>query len=116
MVPLERTRREPGSGAAPGFGFRKPEVAPPPAPEPRRPLEFKVIDVMTRAVLAEHADALTTVKALEDVRSIVDVTIYLWDPKRERWRLLSFGETQALWAYRGRAEQLRPSPPVSLPG
>lgn len=116
MVPLERTQPKDGSGAAAGFGFRQPEAPPPHAPEPRRPHEFKVIDVMSRAVLAEHADALTTVKALEDVRSIVDVTIYLWDPEPERWRRLTFAQTRALWAFRGRAQRLLPGPPVSIRG
>jgi hypothetical protein len=36
------------------------------------------------------------------VNSIVDVTVSVWDPDDERWRLLSFGEKQALWDYRGR--------------
>jgi hypothetical protein len=34
----------------------------------------------------------------------VDVTVYVWEPKAERWRLLTFGETKALWDYRGRLE------------
>jgi hypothetical protein len=113
MVPLERVLKR-GSDAAsslgfPGFGFRKAEARPKPAdaPEPRKPLEFRVMDIMTRQVLAERADARATVNALEDVRSIVDVMVYVWDAKRERWRMLSLGETQALWKYRGRTGQPR---------
>ncbi len=78
----------------PGFGFRKPE--PPPTHGTRRPLKFKVIDIMTREVLAEDADARTTVNMLEGVHSIIGVTVYVWDPKGECWRMLTFGETQAL--------------------
>lgn len=105
MVPLERVQRK-RREVVPGFGFRKPEASPPPAVEPRKPLEFKVIDIMTREVLADRADARATVDALEELRSIVDVTIYVWEPARERWRKLTFGETKALWAYRGSTEPL----------
>ena len=112
MVPLERVLQR-GADATrglgfPGFGPDKAETRhAPDTPEPRGPLEFRVIDIMTRQVLAEHADARTTVEVLEEVRSIVDVTIYVWDRKRERWRMLSLGETQALWNYRGRSEEPR---------
>jgi hypothetical protein len=58
--------------------------------------------VLTREVLAEGADARATVTLLEGVRSIVDVTISVWQPDEERWRLLSLEETRALWDYRGR--------------
>lgn len=109
MVPLQRVLKKSGSEAVPGFGFRKPEAQPQPSPEPRQPFKFRVIDIMTREVLADGADARTTVNALEDVRSIVDVTVYMWDPKPERWRMLTFGEKQALWEYRGRREQLGPA-------
>jgi hypothetical protein len=54
-------------------------------------------------VLAEGADARATVRALEQVRSVVDVTIWVWQPETERWRMLSLEESRALWEYRGRA-------------
>ncbi|MEO6859905.1 MAG: hypothetical protein ABI323_15215 [Solirubrobacteraceae bacterium] len=108
MVPLERVLKKRGSEPVPGFGFRKPESPPvPPAAQPRQPHTFKVIDIMTREVLAEGADARATVDALNKVRSIVDVMVYTWDPKRERWRALTFGEKQSLWQYRGSAETPR---------
>ncbi len=100
IVPLERTQRKPGSDEVPGFFF--PELKPVPDPEPRQPRSFKVVDVMTREVLAEGVDARTAVSALEDVDSIVDVTVSVWDSHAERWRMLSFGEKRALWDYRGR--------------
>ena len=59
---------------------------------------------MTREVLAEGVDARTTVKLLEDVRSIVDVTIWVWQPETERWRMLTLEETRSLWDYRGRLD------------
>ena len=60
---------------------------------------------MTREVLAEDADARSTVAVLEDLPSIVDVTVYVWDAKAERWRMLTFGETKTLWEYRGRLQE-----------
>jgi hypothetical protein len=101
MVPLDRVLRKPGSDAVPGFVL--PELKPPaPAPEaPRTPRRFKVVDVMTRQVLAEGADARHTIQLLEQVRSLVDVTIWVWQPETERWRLLSLEEARALWDYRG---------------
>ncbi len=60
---------------------------------------------MTREVLAEDADARTTVEVLEEIPSIVDVILYVWDAKAERWRMLTFGETKALWEYRGHLQE-----------
>jgi len=95
MVPLERTQKR--SDAVPGFGFRKPAPRAPEQPAPRAPYRFKIADVMTCAVMAEDVDARGAVEALEDARSIVDVIAYVWEPEAERWRMLTFAETRALW-------------------
>jgi hypothetical protein len=95
MVPLERTRKR--SQAVPGFGFRKPAPRAPEEPAPREPYRFRVTDVMTRELLGDDLDARAAVELLAGVRSIVDVIVYVWEPQGERWRMLSFGETQALW-------------------
>ena len=106
MVPLERVLRKPGaSDAVPGFAFRKLE-RPPQEPEPREPYRFKIIDLMTRQTVAQDVDARDAVRALEDVRSIVDVSIFLWEPQSERWRLMTFDEGRLLWDYRGRVDEL----------
>ena len=63
---------------------------------------FKVVDVMTRNVLAEGADLRTTVDLLAGIRSIVDVSIYVWEPKAERWQQLSQREARMLWGMRDR--------------
>jgi len=55
---------------------------------------------MTRAALAEDASARETVSVLEDVRSIVDVNIFVWQPKAEKWRLLTLDEKRRLWERR----------------
>jgi hypothetical protein len=105
MVPLDRVLRKPGSDTAPGFTFpRLKPMAPdePGQPEPRR---FKVVDIQTREVLAENVDARTTIGLLEPVRSIVDVNVWVWQPERERWRMLSLDEVRTLWAYRGRLDE-----------
>ncbi len=58
--------------------------------------------MLTREVLLDGADARGTVELLQRVRSIVDVTIWVWQAEQERWRLLSLEEARALWDYRGR--------------
>lgn len=102
MVPLDRVLRKPGSDAVPDFVL--PELKPPAPrePEPKQPRKFRVVDVLTRQVLADEVDARATVGTLEDVRSIVDVNIWVWEPDPERWRMLTLDEVRSLWEYRGR--------------
>lgn len=108
MVPLDKVLRKPGaSDAVPGFDFRKPAPREAEEAPAREPYRFKLTDVMTRQVIAEDVDARTAVELLGDVRSIVDVIVYLWEPDAERWRMLSFGETQALWDRRGTTARSR---------
>ena len=102
MVPLDRVLRKPGTEHEPVRVLRQPNPPAPKLPEPRSPRKFKVVDVMTREVLAEGADTRTTVRLLEDVRSIVDVTIWVWQPEADRWRMLTLEEARSLWEYRGR--------------
>jgi hypothetical protein len=98
MVPLDSIL-ETGKKAVPGFNVgerRKLEVE----PAQRRPHRFKVLDVMTRRVLADVVGAREAVAALAGVRSVVDVSISVWDEDAQRWRLLSFAERRALWDHR----------------
>jgi hypothetical protein len=106
MVPLERVLAH-GSDSVPGFVLpeRRRPAAEPPATRP--PHRFKVVDLMTRQVLAGDVDARGAVEALRHVRSVVDVTVYVWDERGERWRRLTFGETRALW---DRRTSLRANP------
>jgi hypothetical protein len=106
MVPLERVLRQPGSDSDKVRVLPRPKPPAPKAPAPRQPRQFKVVDVMTREVLAEGADLRTTVKLLEDVRSVVDVTIWVWQPEQERWRMLTLDEARSLWDYRGRVHEV----------
>jgi hypothetical protein len=115
MVPLDRLVRKPGADAVEGFAL---PALKPPAPdraEPRTPRRFKVVDVVTREVMAEGAGARATIQVLEQVRSIVDVTIWVWQPETERWRMLSLEEARALWDYRGRLRDEVAAGPADQP-
>lgn len=103
MVPLERVLRK-GSEAVPGFvlpGRREPEAGP---SEPRKPYRFRILDLMTRQVLADDVDARRAIEALQEVRSIVDVSIYTWEEAAGRWVRLSFGEAKMLWDLKTRPD------------
>ena len=82
---------------------REQPPAAPADPEPRKPRRFKVVDVMTRRVLAEDVDLRTTVDVLAGLRSVVDVNLYVWDTKSEAWQQLSQGDRRRVWALRDRA-------------
>jgi hypothetical protein len=100
MVPLESILRKPeGRGDAIYVPPPRPPKAPEPA-EPRSARMFKVIDVRSREVLAEDASARAAIGVLNGVRSIVDVTVYVWVPAAEKWRLLTFDEQRLLWSHR----------------
>jgi hypothetical protein len=103
MVPLEKTLRKPAPTKEPFFVPPKARPRPEAPPEPRAPRRFRVVDLVSREVLADDADARATVEALRDVRSLVDVHISVWEPDLERWRLLTLDEEQAIWAQRYRA-------------
>ena len=95
MVPLDKVVAQPDP--KPLFVPRRSQPKPPPEPAPRRPRRFRVVDLSTRAVLAEDADARTTVELLGGIRSSVDVNVSVWEPSREAWRLLTLREKQLLW-------------------
>ncbi len=98
MVPLDSVLQS-GAKSVPGFnvGERKKVEA---EPRERPAHRFKVVDVMTRRVLADDVGARDAVAALAKVRSVVDVSIAVWDAEAERWRQLSFAERRALWDHR----------------
>ncbi len=104
VVPLEKILRRPPAEPERLYVPPKPRPKPPPEPTPREPHRFKVVDLMTREVLAEDVDARATVDVLAEVRSIVDVNVYVWRPDREDWRLLPLEDKRALWEFRSRSE------------
>jgi hypothetical protein len=100
MVPLESVLRK-------SSGETDPIYVPPPArptdpspAEPPRPWSFKVVDIMTQAVLVEDGSVRATIDALNEVRSIVDVNVYVRDPETAKWRLLTLREQRLLWGHR----------------
>lgn len=100
MVPLDRVTKR-SSPVEPVSVLREPEPRreepQEEAPEPRAPRKFRVVDVMTRQPLADDANAREAIDALREVRSIVDVAVYVWHEERERWRMLTFDEQRAMW-------------------
>jgi hypothetical protein len=101
MVPLEEARRraspvEPVFVPRPPAAPREPEL---PAPKPRTPHRFRIVDVQTRQTLADGASAREAVDVLAGVRSLLDVNVYTWDDERTRWRLLTVPEQRALWEF-----------------
>jgi hypothetical protein len=67
--------------------------------------KFKVVDVLSRRVLAEGVSARDAARALAGVRSIMDVTVSVWDDEHERWRVLSLDERRLLWKHRDQADR-----------
>ena len=114
MVPLEKMLKEPAPEGEPSIAdkilWAQPAKAPRPSkpPEVREPARFKVVDVMTERVLAEGARAAATVAALKEIRSVVDVSIYVWEPKAERWQPLTLGERKMMWRLRDRLSKTAP--------
>ena len=102
MGPLEKVLREPtGKPARRPVPPGRPKPAP--EPEPAQPRRFKIVDVMTREVLAEGAGTRATVELLNDIRRIVDVAIYVWSDRAEKWQLLTLAESKMLWSLRDQA-------------
>ena len=107
MVPLEKLqqrRRSAQEGARAAerrrWRFRKREPEPP-AERPRQPRRFKVVDVMTREVLAEDVAVRRVLELLGESRSVVDSIVYVWDREHDDWRPLTMREQKLLWDQRG---------------
>jgi hypothetical protein len=105
MVPLDQVLRKPAPADERILPIPRrkdaDEAHEPEAPMPREPHRFRVVDVMTRQVLADDVDARATVAVLEDIRSVVDVLVDVWEPDTGDWRRLTLGEQKALWSFRG---------------
>src|SRR5579872_807020 len=110
VVPLEEaTKRSTAVKPVlvPRPGAHPPE--PPPAPAPRGPRRFRIVDVITRRALLDDGTAQEAVEALNPVRSTVDVDVYVWQEERERWRLLSLAEQRAMWEITRAGPELSPN-------
>ena len=112
MVPLEKVLKNPAASNEPVFVAPEPKPREPKPAESRPPLSFRIVDVMTRAVLADRAGTREALSVLNDVRSSVDVHVFLWQPQAERWRLLTLAEQRTMWDRR----QLASPPPRPASG
>jgi hypothetical protein len=97
MVPLEKVLKSPGSGTAPTVVSGRRRKPPAGEPEPRLPRRFKVVDVMTAQVLAEDVDARAALDAMSGAQAMVDLRVYVWQPRSRRWRMLTLAEQKAMW-------------------
>ena len=102
MVPLDETLRDAGQATAPVLVREQPAPRPVEAPPPAAPRRFKLVDVMSRRVLADDVDARAIVDLLGDARAAVDVSIYVWEPTDAKWRPLTYSEKKLLWGFRER--------------
>jgi hypothetical protein len=106
MLPLDKVRDSTRTTRGPVV-VREVQPLPEKAPEPLGPRKFKIVDVMTRQVLAEDVGARTAVDVLEGIRSVVDVNVYVWRDSVQEWLQLSQRDRRTLWELRGRQ---RPRP------
>jgi hypothetical protein len=106
MVPLEKVLRKPASEPD------RPRARPVPQParrekepEPTPPRRFRVIDALSRQVLTDDANAPETIELLRGIERPVDVSVYVWEPRPETWRLLTRRELSLLWDFRQRPRE-----------
>ena len=102
MVPLESIehKNEPRKTKVWVPRKRRPRDVEPPAPRP--PRRFRVVDLLSRQVLQEDAGVAETLALLDSQSSELDVSVSVWEPDEERWRLLSLAERRAVWERRHR--------------
>ncbi|HEX8857123.1 MAG TPA: hypothetical protein VF752_16130 [Thermoleophilaceae bacterium] len=100
MVPIEKKLNGGAGGSGPVVVEPRRRREPEPAKQ-AEPRTFRVVDAMSRQVIADGTDLRETIRALEGARSVVDVSVWVWDEAQDDWRLLTFGERQALWRLRG---------------
>jgi hypothetical protein len=100
VEPLDRARSS-GDHELSLTGFTAPP-RPVTAPARRVPRLFKVVDVMSGRVIAEDVQAPGAIGALEQLQKVIDARVYVREDANGRWRLLTLGETKALWEFRGR--------------
>ena len=111
MVPLDRLeerkrlreRREPTRIISRDKADR-PEPTPEIEPD-RVPRRFRLVDVLSREVLAEDVGVTEALRVLGDARSMVDVLVFVWEPSEDDWRPLKLAERRTLWDSRESAER-----------
>ena len=104
MVPLDKARPEDAPTGRPVIVAPERRPAPPKDARPRGPRRFRVVDVMTRAMLVEDAGLRATLDALRGARSTVDVSVYVWEEQAGKWQQLTQREQKMLWEMARRPE------------
>ncbi len=99
MVPLEKVLRSPAPAAEPLYVPPKPAPRVPVEPEPRRPRQFRVVDVMTRQVLVDEVDVRRALEVLRGVRSVVDAEVLVREAGGGAWRALTIPERRTMWEF-----------------
>jgi len=102
VVPLDSVERKPDPKPPTQRPWSPPKKTPrEPKPEPPRvPRRFRVVDVLTRAVLLEDGGLRETLDVLSRVERMLDVSLFIWEADDERWRLLSLSEQEVVWKRR----------------
>ena len=113
VVPLDSVQQRPAA-PEPLYVPPKPKPRDPKPSEPRPPRRFRIVDVMTRQRIVDDVGAADAMQALKAARSIVDVSVYVWQPERERWRLLTFPERRTCSSSPPDSRRQRLAPPASL--
>jgi hypothetical protein len=114
VVPLERATKR-SADTRPLYvppEPRTPVVEPAP---PRSPDKFRIVDLMTRQTLTDEASAREAVEVLKEVRSIVDVNVFVWRDPPGRWRLLPFSDRRTLWDLAQAEDHSDPEPSAIAP-
>ena len=102
MVPLESIEQKEEPASAKVWVPRKRRPREPERPKPREARRFRVVDALSRRVLLEDGRVAETLALLDAQRSELDVSISVWEPEDERWRLLSLAERRAVGERRHR--------------
>ena len=97
MVPIDRVEQkgEPKRGKLWVPPKRRPREPEP--PQPRAPRRFRVVDALSRRVLQQDGGVRETLELLRGIAGVLDVSLYVYEPDDDRWRLLSLAERQAVW-------------------
>jgi hypothetical protein len=97
VEPLDRAR---SSAERPLSVTRfKPPERPAPEPPARTARRFRVVDVLSAQLLVDDVQAPAAIAALRLLRKPIDARVYVREQDEERWRLLTLGETRALWEF-----------------
>jgi hypothetical protein len=99
VVPLDQVESRPDDQPKRQKLWVPPKRRPrePKPPEPRRPRRFRVVDALSRKVLQDDGSLRETLELLGGISRVLDVSISVWEPDEERWRLLTLAERQAVW-------------------